>query len=237
MLSFAAAQAETLVGSNIDSRVILAFKVPDDRAQAQLPEGWRLLTLPQGPLAGANQLVVFIDRHLQMDAEGKPATPHASRSVAIVAYGVNPDFEGPRTFVTRVYETPPVADSYGNGVAATISRRVSLEDERGTREHEERWTVAPEAGGRMTMSIEYKSGQPGWSTSEMLPYSAAKAGFHRIYRYDQLADLAMSAALGIPLDGEISFSADLPDMPAFDGSEELKAVIIVPVYVREVSLP
>ena len=58
--------AEIAVGSNIDSRVVLAYKVNDAAAQALLPEGWKLLTLPKGPLAGANLLVAFIDRHLEI---------------------------------------------------------------------------------------------------------------------------------------------------------------------------
>ncbi len=234
----APALPETVIGSNVESRVILAFKVDDAAAQARLPEGWQTLTLPQGPLAGANELVVFIDRHLRMDAEGKPATPYASRSVALVSFGVSPDAAGPRTFVTRVYETVPIADSYGNGAAATIRRELSLEDADDGREHEETWSVEPETGGQMTLKLKYDAGRPGWQKGqESQPYSAARPEFHRIYRYDQLVDLAMSDALGKPLDGEIEFAAEIAEMSGYDGSETLKALLVVPVYVREVSLP
>lgn len=234
-----AAGAETPVGKNVDSRVILAFKANDAAVQSQMPDGWTSLTLPQGPIAGSNLLLVFIDRHLQLDAEGKPADPHASRSVAVVAYGVQPGVEGARTFVTRVFETPPVADSYGNGTAARIARSHTLGDAGdGARRHTERWSLAPDSGGTLEISLDYSAGRPGWSSSELLPYSAADPDFHRIYRYDQLLELAMSDALGKPLAGEIAYETDIAELAAMlDGSETLTGVMVVPVYVREVSLP
>uniref|UniRef100_UPI003B52994E hypothetical protein n=1 Tax=Roseovarius indicus TaxID=540747 RepID=UPI003B52994E len=238
-MTAATAMAETVVGKNVDSRVILAFNVKEEGASAMLPEGWRAVTLPKGPMAGANMLVAFIDRHLALDPEGKPLVPHASRSLAQVAFGVSPEVEGSRMFVTRVYETLPVADSYGNGAAAAISRETALSGPaEGSRVQWEAWVVAPEAGGEIRLEMSYAAGRPSWGHDEARPYSAAKPDFHRIYRYDQLADLAMSTALGKALDGEISFSASVPGLDSvFDGRDVLTAVLVVPVYVREVSLP
>ena len=69
------ARAETFIGSNVDSRVILAFHVNENAAQAWLPDGWMMAPFSKGPLAGANLLVVLVDRHLARDAEGNPTTP------------------------------------------------------------------------------------------------------------------------------------------------------------------
>ena len=63
------ARAETFVGSNVDSRVILAFHVNESAAQAWLPDGWMIESFSKGPLVGANLLVVLVDRHLARDAE------------------------------------------------------------------------------------------------------------------------------------------------------------------------
>ncbi len=231
--------AETPVGSNIDSRVVLAFKVNDPAAQAWLPGEWKLLTLPNGPFAGANLLVSFIDRHLSLDPDGKPLAPYASRAVALLAYGVQPGADGARMFVTRVYETPPVASSYDNGLPAAIARSFSLDGPADMpRTHAESWAVLPEAGGEIHLDLRYQAGAPGWSSAMATPYSGVNPAFHRIYRYDQLADLAMSKAAGRALNGEIGFAATVPELaPMFDGTEDLVGVLVLPVYVREVSLP
>jgi hypothetical protein len=233
------AAAEIKVGSNVDSRVVLAFKVKDDAVQAKLPDGWGPLTLPKGPLAGSNLLVAFIDRHLALDSEGKPLTPHNSRSVAILAYGVKPGVSGAHMFVLRIYETPPVASSYDNGVAANISRDMTLTGPvGGARTHQEVWSVEPESGGALSLNLNYQSGRPTWSSSEAMAYSAVNPEFHRIYRYDQLADLSMSVALGRELNGDIAIKSRIPEFSGiFDSSESLTAVMAIPVYIREVSLP
>ena len=74
--------AETPVGSNIESRVVLALKVDDAAVTAQLPEGWKALTLPQGPFAGANLIVLLSDRHLGLHPDGAPITPYSCRAPA-----------------------------------------------------------------------------------------------------------------------------------------------------------
>lgn len=232
----ASVSAETPVGSNIESRVVLALKADDAAVTALIPEGWRGLTLPQGPFAGANLLVLLSDRHLGLDPDGTPIDPPASRYAALVAYGVSPEAKGPRMFVLRTYETPPVVAVYGNAVAAEISRVSTLSGSGdGPRERTETWEIAAENGDRISVKLDYSQGRPGWSSGEAMPYSAETPDFHRIYRYDQLADLAMSTGLGRPLDGEIAFDASVPSL--LDGTQELQAVTVIPVYVRKVSLP
>lgn len=231
--------AETPVGSNIDSRVVLAFKVDDAAVTARLPDDWGLVTLGQGPLAGTNLLVAFIDRHLALDPAGTPRAPHAGRSVALLAYAARAGVQGAQLFVLRVYETPPVDSDYGNGIAARIGREMGLNDPDGqARRHHEAWTVAPETGGTLSLELAYQSGRPGWSSTEAITRSAVNPAFYRIYRYDQLADLAMSTALGRDLAGEITFRSAIPELAdMFDGSEMMTGVLVVPVYIREVALP
>ena len=231
--------AETPVGSTIESRATLAFKVNDQAAQAMLPEGWKLLTLPKGPLAGANLLVAFIDKYLARDAQGKPLTPYSSRTVAIVNYGVKADVKGPRMFITRVFETPPVVNPYGNSVAASISRSASLDGPAdGEKTHKEKWSVKAKSGGEINLSLSYKPGKPRWKSSKATPYSTVNPDFYRIYKYEQLADLAMSKAIGRDLNGVVSFQSTIPELVGvFDKNEKLVGVIAIPVYVREISLP
>lgn len=231
--------AETPVGSTVESRVVLAFKVNDQAAQGMLPDDWKLLTLPKGPLTGANLLLAFIDKHLALDADGKPLDPHSSRTVAVVNYGVKPGVKGVRMFVTRTYETPPVVNPYENSVPASIARSSSMDGPAdGPKIYKEAWSLKPETGGEISLNLSYQSGKPGWKSSKATPYSNKKPDFYRIYKYEQLAELAMSNALGLKLNGEISFKSSIPELAnMLDGSESLMGVLAIPMYVREVSLP
>jgi len=78
-----------------------------------------------------------------------------------------------------------------------------------------------------------------WSTGgESRPFSSENPDFFRIYRYDQLAGLAMNSAMGVTLDGTVSFSASGSDVDAiFDGSEALVSIVTIPTYIREIWLP
>lgn len=231
--------AEQKVGSTVESRVLLGFKVNDDAAAAFLPDGWSSFTVPKGPAGGANLIVALIDRHLILDADGKPETTSSGPTVALLAYGAKGQ-DGVRGFVIRVYEGPPLVDPYGTSVAASIARRAAYSDTTtGERSQSEQWQIRPEAGGKIDVQLDYTVGGFLWSTgNESKPFSPVTPDFHRIYRYDQLAGLAMNTAMGRPLDGTVSFTSDDPAVASlFDGSEALTAIISVPVYLREVSLP
>lgn len=231
--------ADTQIGSSVESRVTLAFKVDEAAAQEWLPEGWNLASIPRGPLAGANLIVSLIDWHLATDAEGKPENPHARRAVATVAYGVKEGVEGMRTFITRIYETPPVIGPYSNSVSAQIARSSSLEGPADSeRVKKEVWVVKPKSGGEIRLGLSHQAGIPSWSASETMPYSSATPDFHRIYRYQQLAYLAMSTAIGKELNGEVEFRSSVPELAEmFNGTESLVGIITTPVYVRRTFLP
>lgn len=234
-----AAMGQTLVQTTVENRVMLAFKVADAGVQEMLPEGWAPLTLPKGPVAGSNLIVSLFDRLLILDAEGKPADPASSPVMALVAYGVNPQVEGVRTFVTGIYEVPPVVDPFGVSEPADIAREATMRYNAEGRFLSEDWAIKPESGGEFSLSLDYKVGGYGWTVDgKSMPFSPVVEGFRQIYQYDQLAELAMNTPMGRELAGEVSFSADVPALAGlFDGSEALVAVVSIPVYVREVLEP
>ena len=232
--------AETKVGSTVESRVLLGFKVNEAAIANMLPEGWVSITLPTGPVGGSNLIVALIDRHVILGADGKPGDPSSGPTVAFLSYAKKEGVEGVRGFVTRVYEEPPVVNPYGNSVAADIDRIAGYADAGGgDRVQSELWTVQPEGGGELILNLDYKVGGLMWSTGgESRPYSSVDPDFFRIYRYDQLAGLAMNAAMGRALNGTVSFTATNPDLATlFDGSEELVSIVSIPTYVRNISLP
>ena len=235
----AVAQAETLVGSNVDSRMLIGFKVNADAMQSRVPEGWASIPFPGGPLKGANLLAVLIDRKLERDAEGKPKSPSTSRAMALIGLGKQIGGDGVRLYVYRIYATPQDYDPYGNAVQAGISRTTSTEGPANAgRARTEVWTVAPQGGGELGISARFTSGTRSWVSDEARPYSNMNPDFFRIYRYDQLVDLVTSTPVGKPLTGTFDFSSTVAELAdVFDGSQEVVAIMDVPVYVREIYLP
>lgn len=233
------AGAETLVGTNVDNRVILGFEVDPDALGAWLPEGWDSIPFPRGPLKDSNLLVVLIDRQLQLDPEGKPAFPVNSRHAAFVGLGRETGGDAVRLYVYRIYASDPAPNPYGNSVEADVARKTTSEGPaNGSRARTEEWTIAGSDGNRVRISLSFSSGDRSWNPGEAFPHSNVNPDMSRIYRFDQLVDLVMSKAAGKPLQGSLAVTAAGPDLGAlFDGSEETVAAMDVPVYVRRVFLP
>ncbi len=233
-------RAETLESSSIEERIVLGFSVNEEAAKNMLPEGWTPLTLSKGGFTGSNLLLVFMDRKMLLEADGKPMEPSANPAAAILVYGINPDFEGVRTFITRVYETPPLVNPYDNSEAAVISRVASTNVTGvGPNTHAESWRVVLDDGGVIAFSMEYTIGAPSWILGSMSePHSAVNPDYYRIFRFDQLVELAMNTAIGKPLNGKVSYEvSDAKLADAFDGSESLVAIMNIPVYLRQIYMP
>lgn len=239
LLAATAALGQSLVQSTMENRVLLAFHVNEAAVQEMLPEGWMPVTLPQGPVAGSNLIASFFDRLLILDGAGNPADPASSPVLAFVTYARKEGVEGVRSFVTGVYEVPPVVDPFGNSEAAQITREAGMTYGPDGRFRSEDWSVKPESGGEFSFSLDYKVTGYNWSPGgKSMPFSPVEPDFHQIYQYDQLAELAMNATLGRELNGDVSFTADVPALSGlFDGTESLVAIVSIPVYVREVYEP
>lgn len=240
LLAAATAAAEIKLWSTVESRVIIGFNASGEALQARMPEGWTAITLPQGPLAGTNLLLVLMDRQLIRLPDGRPQSPSANAAVALMSYAVNPDVPGMRAFITRVYESAPLVNPYDNSVPAQITRdsgKTVLPANIVTRS--ESWSLVPEGGGMLSFRVTYTGGTLGWTENgESRPYSAVHPESFHIYRYNQLAEMAMNTNLGRTLPGEFAFTSDIPELAdLFDGSEDLVAIVNIPVYIRDVYEP
>lgn len=234
-----AAQAETLVGNNVDSRVIVGVKADATDVQAFMPEGWAAIGFPRGPLSGANLLVSFVDGVLMVDAEGKPLDPASRRAIVLLGLGKQVDGDGVRIFVLRTYSTEPAEiDPYSVNIPADIARTNSVGGAaNGARDSADAWDMTLD-DGTLSMSLNYTTGRRSWSAGEAKSFSAANPDFFRIYRYDSLTDVAMSSAMEKPLNGTFELASSVPELAAiFDGSEETIAILDIPVRVRKVFLP
>ena len=75
LLAGPALAQDKLVGTNMDVRTILNFKVADAAIQKLLPPGWEANPATSGPSVGANVRVTFVDQMAAHDATGKPTPP------------------------------------------------------------------------------------------------------------------------------------------------------------------
>lgn len=239
ILAATSALGQSVVQKTVENRVMLAFHVNETAVAEVLPEGWVPVTLPKGPVAGSNLIASFFDKLLILDGEGKPAMPSSQPVLALVAYGQKDGVEGLRSFITHVFEAPPVTDPFGNSEAAEMTRVATMKVGPEGRFASEAWTVAPDSGGSFTFALDYEVTGYGWAADgKSVPFAADDPEYFEIYQYDQLAELAMNATLGRELKGDVTYSTDIPALTGlFDGTESLVAVVSIPVYLREVVQP
>ena len=234
--------AENLVGSNVDYRLIVALRVKQAAVQSWIPNPWQVTPVAKGPLKDANLYVVFVDRLLNQDAEGKTNLGGTFRVVAIVAPAKHSQTEQLAPFVLRVF-TPhkdiSLYNAYKNTIRADIScertlKSTNLEPGIGT----ELWEVKDDSGGVMTLRMNYQRSIPSRANRELKPRSAIEPDFFRIYRFDQGSDLIKSVSMGLNRAQNFEFKVTLSDFrKMFDGSEEVIGIVSVPWYVRKLFLP
>jgi hypothetical protein len=230
--------ADKHVGSNVDVRTILAFKVVDAAVQKFLPDGWEPDVATAGPAKDVNLRVTFIDRIVNQDAEGKALDPVRIAHLSVPAKKTGTETRG--TVLSRVYITSAsaVPGPYGVSVhaSANMERKVRI-DAGGTATVEESWEFRSQDGDSIQLQIQYAGGGPSPSTkAETKLYSAAKPEFYRIYRSEQSTDVVRSTAADRVQ--KILFKAGGPKLsPLFDGSEQLIGVTTNPWYTRQTFLP
>jgi hypothetical protein len=120
---------------------------------------------------------------------------------------------------------------------AAIERKVTTGAD-GKASADETWEFKSEDGNAIKAQIQYQRGATTKSKVESKVYSGAKPEFFRIYRVDQVAEIARSTATGVDRVTKVSFKVSGPKLAAlFDGSEQLISVTSIPSYSRTIFLP
>jgi len=229
--------AEKYVGSNVDVRTVLAFKVADAAVQKFLPDGWQPDVVTAGPAKDVNLRVTFIDRIVNQDAAGKALEP-----VRIAHLSIPGKMKGSQkggTMLFRIYSSSAggVPGPYGVSVhaPANMERKVRI-DPAGIGTVEESWEFKSQDGDSIQLQIQYARGASTPDKAETKFYSAAKPEFYRIYRSEQSTDVVRSPAADRVQ--KVLFKASGPTLwPLFDGSEQLIGVTSDPWYTRQTFLP
>lgn len=227
-------ESERFVGRGTESRTFLYFKVSQDALGSLVPEGWRACPLADGPAAGANLMAAFVDQTTSLDAEGKRLEP--------MRYVL---FEIPmgKTAGAPVAWSLFTGLSTGGAGAYGTNLQASAEIERKTRHAasgsavEESWHLQTGGGESVSLRLRFLRGPVSVQQVESRVYSHARPGFFRIYRVEQAVDVVR-----LPTDenrlNEVAFQAKSAKLaPLFDGTEQLTAIVSVPVYARKIFLP
>jgi hypothetical protein len=233
--------AETLMQQNVDTRVILAFRVGQAALQEWLPAPWQVNPVATGPSKDANLTVTFNDRLLNQDGEGKPIAGGMTQMVGLSVPAKHGQTGETAPFVIRVFDANPqlIPGPYKTAVLATIQREVTLKAaglEPGT--GSEGWELRDGTGGLIELRVEYQRGVPSRAQQETKPHSPVDPSFFRIYRFDAGTDVVKSIPAGIDRVRSYQFRVTVPELrKLFDGTEQLVSIAILPWYVRKVSLP
>jgi len=232
-------RAETLVGSNADSRLTVALSVRPAAAQAWLPAPWQVEPLPKGPFRGANLLIACIDRLLNLDPAGEPAGGGAFRLVALYVPAKHPQTGESASFIIRVYGPHADVGPYKNSVQATVRREATTRGagfDPGT--GNEWWLVQAGAGGNLEFQMNYRRALPKRSSGEARPHSNIDPTFFRMYRYDQLMDVVKSIPQDVDRVQSHHLRVTIPELSElFDGTEQLVGIALIPWYGRQTFLP
>jgi len=233
------ARAETLVESTLFFRIYVAFNVDQKAAQAWLPAPWKAASVLKGPFKGSNLLVLFDDKLIQQDPEGKPDMGGIYCEAVLVAFGKNPQTGEFASFVIRIYWPHDDPHAYKNAVKATVHREATIKgatSESGA--GSEVWKVQDSAGGILEFRMDYQRAVPKRTKKELKVRSSIEPDFFRIYRDDYASDVVKSIPAGIDRVQNYKFRTTMSELrKMFDGSEQLVGISVNPCRVRQVFLP
>jgi hypothetical protein len=228
---------EKLYGTNIDTRIGLAYKVSDAAVRKLLPAGWEVNAPAAGPTRGANLNMTLVDSISAQDADGKPVKPNVGIAFTVPVKKTATGETGAMV-VAGMFSPHYAPGAYGVFLPAKINVERKLHtDPEGKTSADETWDVKGEDGHSIQIHVRYERAIATRGKVEAKVYSGAKPDFFRIYRFEQASDVARSTATGVDRVSAFSLKVSGPKLPVFDGSEELIAVTSIPWYSRQVYLP
>jgi len=232
---------ETPAQATVESRVILAIHANAAMVQQFLPSSWKLNSVAKGPLQGANLFVVFGDRAIDQDPNGKPRGEGIARFTAFAVPATNTESGKSGAMVLRIFtaNSQDIPGAYKTNVLASVSRQFSYSGEdMAFGVVQDKWLIEARDHADIRLAIRYNKSLPSRSDREFDVYSSVEPNFYRIYRVDQGTDIVMSKPKNIDRLLDYDARINVPEFKdIFDGSEELIAVAALPWYVRKVFLP
>jgi hypothetical protein len=220
---------------------MVALRVGQAEVQKLVPPPWQVMPIPGGPLKEANLFVVFIDSFLVQDAQGKPDKGGINRAAVFAVPAKHTQTGEIATVVTGGFtaDVRNVPGPYKNYGHATIRREQAHKGaniEAGV--GEDFWEIKDNRGGIIELRTQYQGAVPSRAKSEQKVYSAMEPSFFRIYRMDTATGMVKSVPAGVDRVQKYQIRLAVPELnKLFDEAEQLVAVAVIPLYVRQVFLP
>jgi hypothetical protein len=236
------AEGQTFSGVQGDrTRIMLGFKVNPEIVRGWLPAPWQLDPPSDGPLQGANFIVVLVDRVLDDDSKGRPRASGTNPLIMFVAPGKHPQTGHIASVILGGFaENPASVPGFYQVYRAAIIRveQMIKSQEGGAEEVTNIWEVR-EALGAKELELRLRSLRPAGARTrargEAHVISAKDPALWRIYQFDAAIDVVKSVPDGIDRLQEYTFSLTPPEyLKLFDGSEQLIGISMTPWYVRQV---
>jgi hypothetical protein len=235
-------EAEQLVMSNIDSRIILALSVDQLSLQPWLPDPWKVNPIAKGPLKDTNLFVLFFDRLIHQDDQGKPVAGGTYRGGALLVMAKHSQSGETTMFAIRTYTPHKDINTYNPykvGVPVTIHYEHNLKAtnlEPGIAY--EFWEMKTSEGEEIKLKLEYERAVPLRENQVLKPRSAVDPDYYRIYRVDRCNDLIKSIHSDLDRVQKFEFFVTIKELSkVFDGNEKIVGILSNPYYNRRTYHP
>jgi len=160
LLAAPAFAQEKFSGSNVDTRIGMAFKVSDAALRKLVPPGWEISPASSGPSQGANLNVSIVNMQTAHDADGKPAVPYRGVAFTIPVKKTGTDATVPMV-AAGLFTANYAPGAYGVFLPARIGvdRKVRMELD-GKTSIEETWVLRADGGHSIDVVVNYVAGTP-----------------------------------------------------------------------------
>lgn len=235
------AWGETHVESTMEMRSTVFLQVEAAELKKWVPESMQIAPFPKGPFKGANLFIAFIDRLLGQDPQGKPFMGGTARNaVFVVPAKHNQTGEMVYPVIYGLTDNPqnvpgPYKISRGASIRREYNHAVSALN---SVEGSDAWEVKNSSDVLIDFHIKYEREVPRRLKAVLKIYSGVEPEFYRIYKTDYLMDLLKSIPAKIDRVKEYRLKVSVPELgKLLNGTEQLVAIYISPVFVRDVFLP
>ncbi len=227
---------------NVETRIVLGFKVAEDILEKLLPLGWQSTPPEAGPSKGANLNVIFADRLLVQNADGLPIDGQATNQLAVIAVPARhlvSNAQGVLIVFGLSSKAEGTPGPYGVFAPADVicERGLTVSQDEKV-EVNENWDFSGENGSRIGVQLQFKRGVPTRSQTETKAFSYKNPSFYRIYRADQGADVLYSKMNNVNSTLiEPSYQVSFLGLEPSKDKAELISIISLPWTVRRAFLP